>query len=122
MAISLDKTEHTENIYPIGGTKPVIRSYRLNRGKTTWFPLYSKVRSMILLLAAFLIGLAVLTGCILADSGLRLWSSAGVLAAQRKLLMAEQAAALPELRAYPGSRNGSVRVSSARSAPLRAAA
>ena len=100
----------------------MIRSYRLNHGEPMGSPQSSKVRSMTFLLFAFLVGFTVLTGFVLADSGLRVWSAAGELASQRRALAANSTADLPGKRTACTARVSSVRVSYARPARMRAAA
>ena len=98
MAIMLDTVEQIENITPIAGTEPANRSYRLNRTRSPYGPRFPKTkdRSMTLLLIALLVAFAAATGIVLADSGLRLWSAFGGIAAQQAKLRDE---GLPELRA-----------------------
>lgn len=75
---------------------------------------------MTLLVIALVLAAAVVTGTVLADSGLRLWSAFGVQAAQRRAMLA--GAVLPVARAPHAARATAIRVSYARSAALRAAA
>ena len=79
---------------------------------------------MTLLLIALLVALAAATGIVLADSGLRMWSAAGGIKAQRAMLSRQPAQVVPALRSQRTARV-MTRVSFARTAavaPLRAAA
>lgn len=79
---------------------------------------------MTLLLIALLVALAAATGIVLADSGLRMWSAAGGIKAQRAMLLRQPARAVPALRNQRAARV-TTRVSFARTvtaAPRRAAA
>lgn len=79
---------------------------------------------MTLLLIALLVALAAATGIVLADSGLRMWSAAGGIKAQRAMLSRQPAQVEPALRGQRAAR-ATTRVNFARTAaaaPRRAAA